>query len=205
MCVCVRVWVNITFSPPPSLFRVHTGLMHQTHSYQPVGAGWGPAFKASLCRFLWVQDGKEMTPQASELNLANTRGLFITIAIQKACSFAAHWPVREVQNSFFCPSALSLLWVIMLPDNLLLSKAFSIFLSLCVCVCLQCMLLMKSSTVVHVQSIIHSNQKAQCLVAPQFLLNRDPSCSVKVGHNWILFCSGNIVQNVVLLHLATVD
>lgn len=35
-------------------------------------------------------------------------------------------------------------------------------------VCVLCILLMKSSTVVHVQSIIHSNQKPHCSVASQF-------------------------------------
>lgn len=40
------------------------------------------------------------------------------------------------------------------------------------CVCVLCILLMKSSTVVHVQSIIHSNQKPRCSVASQYSLTR---------------------------------
>lgn len=56
----------------------------------------------------------------------------------------------------------------MLPDNLFLSQAFSTTNYTPEPARAECILLMKSSTVVHVQSIIHGNQKALCLVAPQF-------------------------------------
>lgn len=51
-----------------------------------------------------------------------------------------------------------------------LLRTLLLLLFSCVCVCVLCILLMKSSTVVHVQSIIHSNQKPRCSVASQFSL-----------------------------------
>lgn len=125
-------------------------------------------------------------------------------------SFAAHLSVREAWNCFLTMQMLRRcchyqLWVSMLPDNLLLSQAFAPINYFPESVCAECVLLMKSSTVVHAQSIIHGYQKAQCLVAPQFQLSLDPSCSVKVGHNWIFFRCGRIVQNIPFLNLATAD
>lgn len=76
--------------------------------------------------------------------------------------------VSEEYETVIAQPLASVLFLLIMsqPDDLFLT----IFLTPCVCVCVyaDCILLMKSSTVVHAQSIIHRHQKAQCLVAPQF-------------------------------------